>query len=241
MSSSTSVPPRASSTSGCWPPSSIGPKMRRASVGSSAEAQEKTHELPPGLGADRMERMGHERLARPRLAVDQHVPVGLAEVEDVLAQPLHHRRRPDELLHDAGAVRQLAPERPVVEREAARGGRLLGQLGHAVGVEGLLEEVVGADLHRLDRHRHVAVAGDEDDGQPAVDAHQLLQERHAVHAGHLDVGDDDARIVRAHGLQRLLGAGEGLGVEARERQPLADRLAHVLFVVDDRDLHRRLP
>ncbi len=59
-----------------------------------------------------------------------------------------------------------------VRRRALR--RLLGQFGHPVGVERLLEEVEGADPHRLHRHRHVAMAGDHDHGQRAVDAHQLL-------------------------------------------------------------------
>src|SRR5690606_5296539 len=60
----------------------------------------------------------------------------------------------------------------------------------------------------------------------------LPPRRPPVHRHH------DARPVLPNRLQRLLGAGVGLGVEARKRQPLADRLPHVLFVIDDGHLHR---
>mgnify|MGYP001231467938 CR=1 FL=1 len=81
------------------------------------------------------------------------------------------------------------------------------------------------------------MAGDHDHGQRAVGPHQLFQELHAAHAGHLDVGDHDTGVIRPQRFQRVLGAAERLCVIARKRQPLADRLTHVLFIINDRDFH----
>ena len=60
-------------------------------------------------------------------------------------------------------------------------------------VERLFQKVDGADLHRLDRQRHVAMAGDDDDRH--VDFHfaQSPQQIDAAHSGHAHVGDHAAR------------------------------------------------
>jgi len=55
-----------------------------------------------------MQRMGHEALAGAGLAVDQHMPVGLGQIEDVLAQPFHNRRGADQLADQHRAVAELA-------------------------------------------------------------------------------------------------------------------------------------
>ena len=182
------------------------------------------HELLAGLRAHRVQRMGHQRLARPRLAVDQHMAVGLPQVENVFAQALHHGRSADQFLHQhqRRAVGQLAPQGAVVQRQAAVRRGLLGQFGHPVGVEGLFEKIERTDAHGFNRHRHISVAGDHDDRQRAVDAHQALQECHPVHAGHLDVADHDTGIIRSKTLQRVFRAAEGFGVVTRKGKPLTD-------------------
>ncbi len=192
-------------------------------------------ELFAGARTDGVQGMRDQRLARAGFPVDQHVVVRLTKVEDVLAQPLHFIRRADEFLHDDRAIRQFTAQRAVVQRQAAVLRRALGQFGHPVGVERLFKEIERADAHRLDRHRHIAVAGDHDDRQAAVEAHQALQEHHPVHAGHADVGHDHAGEFGVYGFQRILGRGIGLGLEPAQGQPLADRLTHVFFVVYNRN------
>jgi hypothetical protein len=63
------------------------------------------------------------------------------------------------------AVGQLAPQRRLSSVMRRCLARLLGKLGHLVGVERLFQEIEGADPHRLHRHRHVAMAGDQDHRQ----------------------------------------------------------------------------
>ena len=181
--------------------------------------------------------MGDQSLARPGLPVDQHMPIGLPQIENILAQALHHRGLADQLFHQLAAVGQFTPQRAVVHDQPPRVGGFLGQLAHPVGVEGLFEEIERAHPHRLNRHRHIAMAGDHDDRQGRVATHQLFQKLHPVHARHLDVGNDDARVIRPQCLERVLGAAESFRVIARKGQPLADRLPHVLFVIYNRDFH----
>ena len=184
-----------------------------------------------------MQRMGHQRLAGAGFAVDQHMAIGLAQIQNILAHPVHQRRGADQLFHQHGAVAQLPPQGAVVQRQAAALAGLFRQFGHPVGVEGLFQKIIGPDPHRLYRHRHIAVAGDQNDRQSAVHAHQAFQERHAIHAGHSYVADHHAGIIGADPFQRLFGRAIGFGVEPRQRQPLADRLPHVQFIVNDRNFH----
>ena len=55
--------------------------------------------------------------------------------------------------------------------------------------------------------------------------------------GILNVGDNDARIIRPKDTQRIFRAGECLCVISGQRQPLANRLTHVLFIIHNRDFH----
>ena len=181
--------------------------------------------------------MCHKCLAGAGLTLDQHMAVGLPQIENILAKTLHHRRSADQLLHKPGAVRQLPPQRPVVQCQPPRIGGFFGQLGHLVRVERLFQEIERAHLHGLDSHGHIAVPGDHDHRQRTVDAHQALQETHPVHARHFDIADDHTLEIRRQSLQCVLGTAIGFGFKPREGQPLADRLTHILFVIDNRDLH----
>ena len=99
--------------------------------------------------------------------------------------------------------------------------------------EGLFDEVVGAAPHRLDRELDVGMAGDQDHRQVGVDLAQALQQRHAVHAGHADVGDDDAVEARADEVERLLGAGEGADTASPARSSACSVDRRICLVVVD--------
>src|SRR6266545_4226964 len=75
--------------------------------------------------------------------------------------------------------------------------------------ERLLDEVVGAELGRLDGGLDGAMAGDHHHGglpPPLLDLGQRLE---AVHAGHPDVEEDQIRRVVGQAPQRLLGGAHG--------------------------------
>src|SRR5262245_29809543 len=57
-------------------------------------------------------------------------------------------------------------------------------------LERLLDEIERAFLHRLDRHRHVAVPGEEDDRDVDAALEKLLLEREAGHPWHAHVEHD---------------------------------------------------
>jgi hypothetical protein len=85
--------------------------------------------------------------------------------------------------------------------------RALGVFEHAlhqghefVFLERLLDEIHRALLHAVDRHRHVAVAGDDHDRQRGFAFDQPVLQFEAGHAGHADVDDqagDFALVVAA--------------------------------------------
>ena len=164
-----------------------------------------------------MQRMGNKRFACARLTIDQHVSVCLTEIEDILLQPLHRRRLPDQLLNQRTAIRQLLAQRTVIERQTSGCCGFLGKLRHAVRVERLLQEIESSDAHRLNRHRHITMTSDHDNRQLAINALKTLQELHPVHAGHLDVADDNPREIIANAFQRVFGRSKRLRLEARQR------------------------
>jgi hypothetical protein len=137
--------------------------------------------------ANRVQRVGDKGLARACFTVDQHMAIGLPQIQDILTQPLHHGGLADQLFHQLPAVRQFATQRAVVHGQTAHASCLFGELGHAIGIERLFQKIKCTDTHRFDRHGHIAVAGDHNNRQGTVTAHQLFQKLHPVHAGHFDV------------------------------------------------------
>ena len=120
--------------------------------------------------------------------------------------------------------------------------RVLERQQDAVRVERLLEEVVGAELGRLDRGGDGPVAGDHHDQGLRVGLAQLRQDRQPVHPRHLHVEQDEVRLELGEGVQRL---GPGAGQRDRVAlvlEQLAQRLAHALLVVHHQDAvaHRAL-
>ena len=61
-----------------------------------------------------------------------------------------------------------------------------------VVIEGLFQEIDGADLHRFDRERNVAVAGDHDHRNIGVEFLDAAQQIDAGDIRHAHVGDDAA-------------------------------------------------
>ena len=110
-----------------------------------------------------------------------------------------------------------------------------------LGVGGFGEKVVGAQPHGLDGVVDAAVAGGDDDGHGEAPVLDLLDQLHAIELGHPQVGDDDAvRLLEEH--RQRLGAIDGeIDVDAQgHAQQLLERLARILFVLDQEDPPGRL-
>ena len=144
--------------------------------------------------------------------------------------------REREALLAPGALPRLpeAPPRLVERRQEP--------VDEGVVVERLLDEVERAELQRLHGHRHVAVAGEEDDGPGRAQAlgEQPLEELDAAHAVHAHVEQDAAgrgrgRQRRARVGEERLAGGVGAGGEVARAQQPGERVAKRLLVVDDVD------
>ena len=68
---------------------------------------------------------------------------------------------------------------------------------------GLLHEIDRAVLDRLDRHRDVAVAADEDDRDARAHGVQPLLQRQAAHARHAHVQHQAAAPLGVEGLEEI--------------------------------------
>src|SRR5262249_10736010 len=72
----------------------------------------------------------------------------------------------------------------------------------------------------------------------------LAEQRQPIHAGHVDVGQDDDQLrpdaVAQHGQRRLAGAGEMQHIEALSYLPpelLSEQLRDIGLVIDNQDAH----
>ena len=103
-----------------------------------------------------------------------------------------------------------------------------------VGIDGLLHEGDRAVLHGFDGRADSAVAGKHDDLDGAVEIAKALQNLDAAHAGHGQVDDEAAGLVRFDEVEEVFAAGVGACIDAVRRKSKADRIAD-LVVVDDPD------
>ena len=106
----------------------------------------------------------------------------------------------------------------------------------ALAVEGLLQEIEGPQLGRLDRRLDGALAGDHDDLGDERPRPQLGQDFETALARHLDVQEDEVDADRVP--ERLQPVLAGPGLEEFIALVLEDHLqglADILFVVDDQD------
>ena len=147
----------------------------------------------PGARSYSVQRMRHKSFASACFAINQHMTICLTQIKNVFAQPVHCGAGPDQFLHQNGSVRQFFAQRPVIQRQATRDRGTLGQFCHPVRIERLFQKVISPDAHRLNRHRHIAMPGDQNNRQTAIHSHQTFEKAHPVHAWHLDIRYHHAR------------------------------------------------
>src|SRR5260370_19971977 len=115
-----------------------------------------------------MDAAGSEILADTVLAINDYADVGPGQLGGRGAQPLGRRRRAD----DAGAQRLLADDAPqaaILDDQLALLAGSPHDLEKALGGERLLNEVVGAQMHRLDRDFDVTVSRNDNHRQLRID------------------------------------------------------------------------
>ena len=189
-------------------------------------------------GAHRMvvQEAGDQLLAAPRFSHDQHVGGGILDVGEELAQPLDGRMGAEQAGSRPALGLQFAAQLPVLQHQAPLVTGSAHHLQQLLSTKRLLDEIVGPQAHGLYRGGDVAVPREQDHRQLGVAAHGFLEQGDAVHAGHVDVADDDAGPLGADVGQGLCGAGEGSDLPLRQLQGLAEGEAQVVFIVDQHDL-----
>ena len=176
---------------------------------------------------------GDQFLAGTGFAVDQDVGSAAGQAGQAVAQLLHTRRAADQLAFEQVTLLQLATQVAHLQHQPALFQRPADHLDQVFRRKRFLDKVVGAILHCLHGHRHVAVAGDQHHRQFRVEGQCLAQEGHAVHLGQADVADHDAAEVTAQSAPRLFGAAGALGGDAFELQRLLATQRNVRVILDD--------
>ena len=105
----------------------------------------------------------------------------------------------------------------------------------SLAADRLLDEVRSARLHGLNRHRHVAIAGDHDGRQPMARIAEPLQQFEPVHSGQVGIDQEACFAARTIGFEECLASRIILDGPAIFLEHGANRLAYVAVVVDDED------
>ena len=178
-----------------------------------------------------MDRPRHQLLSRAVLPGDQHARGSGRHLLDALDHLADRAARPDDrvlLLHFGAEPHVFAREVDVLERVAQRE-------QDAVGVERLLEEVVGAELRRLHGRLDRAVSRDHDHLGAGIELAQLPQRLDPVHALHLHVQEDEVGPAVRIDPQRLAARRAGLHLDRFVLEHLLQGLADPLLVVHHQD------
>ena len=181
------------------------------------------------------EELALEQLPRERGAVDgDERPRGARrEVVDRLGDELLAGRGADDVLEAVAGV-EAALEVAVLALQVAGAEGALEDEVELVEVDGLREEVLRAELHRLDRGLDRPVGGEEDADRGGVLLANLPQQREAVLARHSDVGEHHVGRALVERLERRRrGLREHDVVVPPEGAP--EPLARVLLVVHHED------
>ena len=103
-------------------------------------------------------------------------------------------------------------------------------------LEGLLEIIGGARLHRLHRALDLAVARDDDHRDMGVAALERAEHVHAVHVREPQVEEHHVRIHLVGHLEPILAGAGSMDLDGVLRKDPRDEGPDVPFVVDDEDI-----
>ena len=189
------------------------------------------HEGAGGAEAQVVDVPRDELLARAVLAEDQHAPVGGSGLRDVGAQRVEDGALPD---HDP-AMLDLLLEGAVLRLELALAQGVLDHEQRLLEGQRLLDEVLGAHAHGLDRGLDGAVAGDDDHRHFGIERADAGQDLEPVHAGQPHVEEEEVVAAVLQRRERRLPALHRLHRVALVAQDADEGAAHARFVVYDQD------
>ena len=106
---------------------------------------------------------------------------------------------------------------------------------HGRRIERLLEEIERPILDRLDRHRNIADAGDDEDRRRVLLCVEFLQDIEPRLARHVHVEDHAGRRARLRGGKKRSAFGKAGDLIAFPRQNDRKSVEHERIVVDDED------
>jgi len=81
--------------------------------------------------------------------------------------------------------------KPILQNQISLLQRLLNPGLHFVNQHRLRDVIECPHLEALDGCAHLGDPGQHDDGHVGIELERLTEERHAVHLGHVDIGDTD--------------------------------------------------
>ena len=196
-------------------------------------------ERPGRAPRAQVDRARYQLLAGARFARDVHDHVRGRDLGDGLEKCEHERRPTDHFVRHVPGRGVGAQDLDLGLGALARK-FLLAHLQRALdleaqhlGREGFLQEIHGAETHGLDRGFDRTEGGDDQRRTGGIDALGSLDDFEAVHALHLQVGDEEVGRLLAHLRQSLGAAACHVRFVSHAPNRRGHALAHGLVVIND--------
>ena len=178
-----------------------------------------------------VDRAGDQFLARARFAADQHRRVAARHLLHDAEHLLQRAARADDAVEIIEVLLLVAQVLHLV-LEMAELDRLFDLELHFLDFEGLLHEVEGADLHRLDGRVNRPEGRHEDDRRARLNGPRRAEHVHAVGAAHAKVGQHDVELAVLQPLDGGRPVAGLLHVVAGVGQRADEALAERIVIVD---------
>ena len=187
----------------------------------------------PAPAAGVVNRPRHHLFAHPGFAIEQDIHPTGRQGADQLADALHGWRLADDALYPGGAQPLAQPAvfllQRVLRQRAPRGA------DQPLGRKRLFNKILRALAHGLHRHRHIAMAGDQQHRQLAVDLAQFAQQGEAIAAGQAHIADHQRRArALSQRRQHAFGVGKAAHGNIGNRQRLLAAFAHRAVIFDQK-------
>ena len=179
----------------------------------------------------RVHRTRDQFFSRPRLAIDEHAPVGWGHESNLLSQRFHGHAVADN--HVAGE--QLLLQVRYFAAQLPRGHGVADQDQQFVDRERLFQEVVGAKLGGADRCLNGGVPGDHDDFGRRFEFADLLEDFQTVGSGQPNVEQDHVVAIALQTVKAGLATFRGRGGKSLIGEHAFKRLADAGFIVDNQN------
>ena len=179
-----------------------------------------------------MDRARDHVLAHAAFPAQQHRGAGGRHARDGGENLLHRRAAADDVV-ELVALAQLLAQLAILVAQLADFQRLFHHGHQVIERKRLGQKIDRAGLHGLHRVFDGAERGHDDHGRVRVLAAQFVEQLQAVHAGQLQIGED--QVGASASLQAFLGGAGLLDFVAGGGQMQLDHAAELFFVFDHQD------